>query len=195
MWPPRSSFDKTAPPGVRPPAQDGPADGWVVLDQSRAARAGVAVDTALLRIADGAARTINRRRFLAGTGAAVLAVTIGASGVFRTRSAYGAVCNVLDPNNALAGACGPSPLCPTSHCENSGGSCDATLSAVTWRAYGGCDCVGPSSQNCWTENCCSQYNGTFRCCDCCSTSGAGGQCCGCNVTRRRCICRRKETSC
>lgn len=188
-----------APPGVRPAdlREDRPPDGWAPVDESVGQRVAQRVDTAVLRFADGAARAATRRDFLAGAGAIGLAVGIGASGLlWGAPKSYGAdtICNVFDPNNNLAGPCGPAPLCVGSRCND--GSCVASRSTVTWRAYGVCDCVGPGTTNCWTENCCGTFSGKFRCCDCCEQDGAGGSCCGCSVSRmKRCICRKKVQDC
>jgi hypothetical protein len=187
-----------APSGVRPPdlRDDGTADGWITVEASRAERIGERMDSALLRFADGAARIATRRQFLAGAGAVGLAVTAGATGLLRPSRTFAAdtVCNVFDPNNNLAGPCGPSPLCIGDRCQD--GSCVASRSTVTWRQYGGCDCVAPSVGNCWTENCCGSFSGKFRCCDCCEQDGVGGSCCTCSVPRmKKCICRKKTLDC
>lgn len=196
---------RPAPQGVRPASREGdrPPDGWEVVDASWAERVAVGLDSALLRVADTAARATTRRAFIAGaSGVGVALVGLGSSGYLwgthRARANHEVGCNATDPNGALAGPCGPNPLCRDHHCRDDNGNCRAGLDGdhgVTWRDYGGSTCTDNENtfHNCWTDNCCgSSYNGKARCCDCCEHTSSGAHCsCG----RHKCICRKRVANC
>lgn len=200
---------RPAPPGARAVSHrhDTPPDGWEVVDSSWAERLGVRIDTAVLHLADAAARGTSRRAFLAGAGGlSAAAVTFaGRRLVWNTPTAEAGHqifnCNNLDSGNP--GACGPSAPCLEEHClahsDDLGGKslCRNALAAVVWQRYTEGICVGADDHSCWRENCCKEYGGIAMCCDCCTNENRGsGSCTSCeDHTRYKCICDGRRQNC
>jgi hypothetical protein len=174
---------------------DRPPDGWEPVDPALVERAGTRFDSALLRVADTAARGTTRRQFISVVGGAGLAAGLGLSGILwrsSTARADGLTCNYFDPDKS-SGPCGPSPICSSTYC-NSTGNCAAARTDTARRTYAGSYCTS-STSNCWTEHCCgTSYNGHAKCCDCCAPS-SGGDCLGTGCPNRKCICRSRINTC
>jgi hypothetical protein len=201
---------RPAPRGARPaaPRHDTPPDGWEVVGSSWPDRLGVRLDSAVLHLADAAARATSRRMFLAGAGAVGTAL----AGLAGSRVFWGTTpalaghqvlsCNAFGGNDMNPEACGPSAPCPSAHCvphdDILGASwCRNALAAVTWRNWGQTECVSADAHSCWQEDCCKQYGGIAMCCDCCSTTNVGsGGCTSCeSATRYKCVCDGRRQNC
>ena len=194
-WPRQWHRTRPAPPGVGRASNrtDGPPDGWQTLDATRGERASQELDRALLRVADSAAREINRRTFFRRAGEGGLAVGLAMTGLLwnvRQASAYAHIYNTCDPlGDPPPGPCGNSGLCEPSLCTN--GNCSNSDRRRDW-ADVTCD-SGTGTSNCWQENCCNNndWNSHIRCCDCCTRTGQGPICTTClGGTGRSCNCRK-----
>jgi hypothetical protein len=188
---------RSAPVGIRPASRpDAPADGWEILNPTVGDQLTAVVDHVAIGAADSVARAVSRRTFLGGVAKAGLLIGSGMISVLWRVSEAEAIesCNHDDPNNAVQGPCGPSPLCQSEHCIG-GGQCNLGHTNIRRRAYSGDTCASADAQNCWVENCCASSGAHWRCCDCCQDHGASAQNCGC-PNRRKCLCReRLEDTC
>lgn len=187
---------RAAPQGTRPPSirMDNPPDGW----RSVAGEHRYSLATTLIRSSAAVADRVTRREILRRGGELGLLVGLQLTGLLWKAGPAAAVdpscgCNCDDASGELPGPCGPSPLCNNSAVCNSNGNCALSVTGVRRRinastnSWPGTSCGCDTCTNCWTENCCSQFNHVYRCCDCCTNGAGQPRCTGCD--KHRCICR------
>lgn len=198
---------RPAPANVRPPQNrpDRPPDGWELIPASFAERLVMDLDSAVLRIADSAARNLTRRDFLDRAGRMGLLAGLSMSGLLwragpaQAQQDTPCACNCLDPNNQLPGPCGPTALCSNAQNCNDQGNCKVSISGIRRRnnqsnnTWPGTDCAGANDPNCWVEDCCAQGQGVYRCCDCCTNGTNPPFCTGSGCTNKhKCVCRKQN---
>lgn len=167
------------------------------MDLSTRRRLASELDRWILSLADSAARRITRRTFLRRAGEIALVIGLATTHLLWGSPAQALDCNATDPNNELAGPCGPTELCPSNHCQNDNNLCKLSITNVRRRTYGTFTCGPDDVDNCWNENCCDQpANAMVRCCDCCTPSpNMSGQCNCTNPVRYPCICKKVTQVC
>lgn len=158
---------RPAPPGTHrfTKRSDRMPHGWAPLDPTRIERVRVHADSALLNMADAAARSVSRRTFLKRAGQMAFAVGVSMSWIVKAASPAAARCYQCgDP-------CGPSPPCGSSKCVSGTGDCKTSVAGVRYRDHDDFFCTNSSGQ-CWTANCCAGVcppgqQQSRLCCDCC----------------------------
>ena len=201
----RSKMIRRAPYGSKPPTRaDRPPDGWKTVDSSSTERLAELADRALFSVTGRALEEVSRRNFLGKSAKAGLALGLATMPLWRSNSAvlaHGEPCNVWDTTpQSLPGACGPSPLCWSSHC-NSNKQCHLAHPPTKRRTYTGSTCTCNSCNNCWTEHCCTQNGYHWRCCDCCeshpntSLRCSASSCDHTDLSMNKCICRKRLEAC
>lgn len=136
------------------------------------------------RVTETAARQVTRRRLLRNAGGVALGTTMTAA-YFGLNAKPAAACD-------YSSVCGPSPLCPPTHC--SGYNCNTGVSTVKWQKYAQGVCGTSGDQNCWST--CRNGN-LWYCCDCCrQNASCGSTCTGCGSSGwKTCICHDIIGSC
>ena len=139
------------------------------------------------RLVARAAHGMTRRRMFRNVGGAALGAAFA--------TAYGGAGSAFAHADH---ACGPSPMCPDSCCQDSDKQrCAGGRADTTWRPHNGSTCQGFQGQlsdHCWTATTTAHPGATFRCCDCCvrNTALSGRPCSGCGGGDwQRCICGKR----
>jgi hypothetical protein len=167
---------------------DLPPDGWAPFEPSKVERVASHLDRTLLRVVRQSARGISRRELLKRTAQVGLAVGLSTSTVLLTAGPAYARCYLCSD------ACGPSPDCGGSHCNDNG---NCFLSEGTEkRAHDQFGCTTCANRcNCWLADCCfcSDARKTW-CCDCCSNADPNTCDPPCD-DRHACICVQGDGAC